>query len=377
MTKIDWRNIERRLGLRDAERFAKREIIPQIEEAPVEALKKNGERENRLEKPMSIAFLGFCASFLIPMFFLPDTWWGVTPRFLLFFPLFMAWMGGAIFLYRERFVEALTNSQSRYVLQAKALTTLAENVGLTYVPSPGGAPESLKWLARRSWAPDRLREAAILIDKHGGMDDAVKLVRQSGVMIGGAHFVGDDEARTKYHRHQTHNAQIEDGFQGVRNGVSLNAFEWVERVEDGPDIYHLAMAFISPRRLHGVTQLRSRHINWPFSARHVDMKSVGVVAPAFESRFRMRSTDQVEARAVFDPVVLERMSNIAHGEKVRAVAFEDHLIVDVEGENRFSMVNLMNGEWSEETVARSMINLAEMLELADAVAHVFKLRTAA
>jgi hypothetical protein len=374
---IDWKNIERRLKLHGAERFATQEIMPLIEAAPVEALKKDGKRENRLETPLGVAFFGFVTTFVGLMFVLPDNIWSVIFRFLIFFPLFFVWIGAALYLFKDRLIDALTEGQARFVARSKALSTLAEALGLTYVPSPGGAPAALKWIARQGWAPTRLREIADLLDDHGGMDDALAAARASGVMVGNAHVIGGDKSRQTYLDHQARQAQVEDGFQGARGGVPFCAFEWVESVEDAPNVHHLVFVVTAPRRLYGVTQLRSRHITWPAATSNADMKPVGVVAPAFENRFRMRATDQVEARAIFDPVVLERVAEIAHGEKVRAVAFEDRLVIDVEGEDRFAMVDLVTGEWSEETIAQSMRNMAEMLELADAVAHAFKLRAAA
>ena len=62
---------------------------------------------------------------------------------------------------------------------------------------------------------------------------------------------------------------------------------------------------------------------------------------------------------------------------MRAVAFDEHLVIDVAGQDRFAMVDLITGAWSDESIAATMTNVAEMLELADAVAHAFKLRAAA
>ncbi len=373
----DWRDISRRLGITDAEGFARREIIPQLEALPVERLKKDGERENRLELPMAVGFFAFMAAFVGLHLVLPDNFLGVAARFVLFPVMFLGFIAGAMFLFRGRIVEALTRGKVRYIARSKALLALGRELRLTYIPSPGGAPDALKFVARQSWAPDVLKEATAVIEDHGGMDEALDIATRSGALMSDITVLGSSEQKEKYLKQQASWRQVEDGFQGARGGVPFSAFEWVESVEDAPDVYHLAMVFASPHRLHGVTQLRSRRIGWSSARADIELKPVGIVAPAFEDRFRMRSTDQVEARLVFDPVVLERVAALAHGEKVRAVAFEDNLVVDVAGENRFAMVDLVTGVWSEETIAMSMANIADMLALADAVAHAFKLRTAA
>ena len=377
MSEIDWTLISRRLGMRDAAAFARREIAPLLENAPVEKLKKDGARKNPLELPITIGFFGFGAAFIALVFATPDRFIGVALRFLLFFPLFFISLAAALYVFRGRLAAALTDGRARFLARSKALGAVAEALGLVYAPAPGGAPQALQWLAKRRWAPAELKEAATVLDAHGGMDAPLEIARASGVMTPNAAVIGDRRSREKYLAQQAALAQVEDGFQGVRAGVPFSAFEWVESVDNAADVYHLVMTFTAPRKLYGVTQLRSRRISWPSESSEIALKSVGVVAPAFENRFRIRSTDQVEARAVFDPAVLERVAVLAGGDDVRAVAFDNHLVIDVAGEDRFAMVDLVTGAWSEETIARSMTNIADMLDLASAVAHAFKLRAAA
>lgn len=374
---IDWSDIDRRLGIADSKDFAARAIMPHLQAIPVERLKKDGARENRLELPLGVGFFGFMAVFIALNAILPDTFIGVLARFILFPTLFLGCIAAAFFVFKGRVVDALVKGKTRYIAQSKAMSALAAELGLSYVPSPGGAPEPLKMLARQRWAPATLTEAVAVIDDHGGMDAAIEIAKNSGALFSDVTVLGSREQKEKYAEQQASWRQVEDGFQGARNGVPFSVFEWIESVSEAPDIYHLAMVFSSLHRLHGVTQLRSRHIAWPGASEALDLKPVGVVAPEFEDRFRIRSTDQMEARLVFDPVVLERVARIAHGEQVRAVAFEDHLVIDVAGENRFAMVDLVTGVWSEETIAASMINIADMVALADGVAHAFKLRAAA
>ena len=370
---IEWDALGRRPGLDQPERFVEREIIPLIETVPVERKDKKGQHNSRLQLPFTIGMIGFGLSFLTLMAFTPDNFLGGLINFILFLPLFAGWMILTIYLFRGRFFAAFVDGKERFLARSKALTALANEIGLTYVPSPGGAPSMLKQVAQHRIAPNVLRDVVELMDDHGGMDDALGIAQTSGVMMLGA-VIGSSETREKYHQQAAENARVEDGFQGERAGVPFSAFEWVESQEDSPDIYHLVLVFRVPHRLHGVTQMRSRHIGWPGGHFEARFEPVDIVANAFRDRFRMRSTDQTEARTIFDPGVVERVANLAHGEKVRAVAFGEHLVIDVEGEDRFGMVNLTTGAWNRESIATSMAHIAEMLDLAEAVAQAFRLR---
>lgn len=373
---IDWPGIARRLGVADAQALAERRIIPLIEGVPVGERDAKGAPKNHLELPVTVAFFAFVAAFMSLGYVLPDNLPGNIARFILFPVLFLAMIGASMFLFRDRFIAALTYGKERFIARSRALKSLAEELGLEYTPSPGGAPAALKFIARHAWSPAVLKDAAAVLDDHGGMDAPLAAARKSGAMMSDVAYLGSRDQKDKYVAQHASMQQVEDGFQGARNGVAFSAFEWVETVEDSPNIYHLVMVFDARRRLYGVTQLRTRHIAWPSAPEGVDLKRVGVVAPAFEERFRIRTNDQVEARAVFDPAVLERVASLAHGEKVRAVAAGEHLVIDVAGEDRFAMVDLATGAWSEATVAKTMTNIAEMLDLADAVADAFRLKAA-
>lgn len=374
MTERDWKTIETRLGLAGAGHYAQREIIPLLEGLPVDSVQKNGERTNRLEAPMSFGFFGFVISFMALHFILPDHFIGVAARFVLFPVLFMACLAGSFYLFRGRLVAALLDGKERFLGRSRAMSKIADDLGLAYIPSPGGAPKGLKLLAKYGWVPKPLKDVAALLDDHGGMDDIVDIARASGVMVNDNAVIGSDETRDRYLADQASHQQIEDGFIGTRSGVPFHAFEWMESVDEAPNIYHLVMVLTAPRRLYGYTQMRTRHIAWPAATSQQDFKPVGVVAPAFEDRFRIRSTDQTEARYLFDPVVLERTVAIAHGEPVRAAAFGNHIVFDVAGEDRFALVDLTTGEWNADRVSTAMVNIADMLDLADALAHAFKLR---
>lgn len=370
---IDWDALGRRLGLDRAERFVDQDIIPLIQTVAVEQTDKKGQHKTGLQLPFTLGMIGFGLSFLTLMGLTSDTFLGGLINFVLFLPLFFGWMILIVYLFKGRFFAAFVAGKERFLARSKALTALADQIGLHYVPSPGGAPAMLKQVAQHPIAPSVLHDVVELIDDHGGMDDALDIARASGVMMLGA-VLGSKEQREKYQQQAAENVRVEDGFQGERDGVPFSAFEWVESEEDSPDTYHLVLVFQVPYRLQSVTQMRTRHIGWPGGHFDARFEPVDIVARAFRDRFRMRSSDQTEARTIFDPAVVERVSDLAHGDKVRAVAFDEHLVIDIEGDDRFCMVNLATGAWSRETIAASMGHIAEMLELADAVSNAFRLK---
>ncbi|MEL6285758.1 MAG: hypothetical protein AAFQ18_06065, partial [Pseudomonadota bacterium] len=82
--------------------------------------------------------------------------------------------------------------------------------------------------------------------------------------------------------------------------------------------------------------------------------------------------DQVEARTLFDPRVVERLLAVAHGQSFRAVARNRHLVFDVEGEDRFALLDANTGAWDDTTLRRGLTDLVETLELVDALATTFR-----
>jgi len=108
----------------------------------------------------------------------------------------------------------------------------------------------------------------------------------------------------------------------------------------------------------------------------VEFKPVSLISKAFKKKFDLRATDQMEARLVFDPAVIERANDLSHDHNIRAVAYEDNLVFDVTGDNRFEIVDLISGAWNEDSVSQTLTDIAEMLELVDQVGHVFAVKKA-
>jgi hypothetical protein len=306
---------------------------------------------------------------------LPDGGVWEALKFILFPVLFFFNIGLCLFLLRGRLAKLFVEAQARLGLKAKAMTHIAAPLGLAYVPAPGGAPKGLEWLAKQSWAPAALRQATDALNAVGGMDKAVATVRDCGLFIeSNVYVVGSAEQKAKYNELAAGNRQIEDGFEGERGGLHFSMFEWIEKVEDAPDVPHLVIVLEAPFALHGVTQLRARKTSWPQDPQGRPLQEVDLGPKAFDALYRLRASDQVEARALFNPAVIERVIALAHGGKFRAVAQGRNLVFDFSGgPNRFQLIDLLTGVWNEETILQTHTDLAETLALVEVLGHAFML----
>jgi hypothetical protein len=71
-----------------------------------------------------------------------------------------------------------------------------------------------------------------------------------------------------------------------------------------------------------------------------EFQRVGLASPAFERAFEAWSTDQVEARDLLDPVVLERfqeLERLYNGKKLRAAFDDGKLLIAIETGDRFNI----------------------------------------
>lgn len=370
----DWDQIEKQPGFAGARARAERDVRPVLEE-----MKSDPIDARRQQKLLSGFFFGGFASFIV-MFtaaetLLPDGGVWEALKFILFPVLFFFNIGLCLFLLRGRLAKLFVEAQARLGLKAKAMTHIAAPLGLAYVPAPGGAPKGLEWLAKQSWAPAVLRQAADTLNAVGGMDAAVAKVRDCGLFIeSNVYVVGSAEQKAKYNELAAGNRQIEDGFEGERGGLHFSMFEWIEKVEDAPDVPHLVIVLEAPFALHGVTQLRARKTSWPQDPQGRPLQEVDLGPKAFDALYRLRASDQVEARALFNPAVIERVIALAHGGKFRAVAQGRNLVFDFSGgPNRFQLIDLLTGVWNEETILQTHTDLAETLALVEVLGHAFML----
>ncbi len=371
---MGWDRIEIHDGFAGAEAYAAREVRPVLERVSLDPI--NPDRQKKIiSRFMIVPFILFGITFMTLDLLLPDTGWLEFLQVLLFPILFIVYMAAGLFLMRGQLAKLFVEAQARLALKAEAMNRIAAPLGLKYVPAPGGAPKGLEWLSQQSWAPAILREATTSLNAAGGMDEAVAIVRDSGLMVdANTYVVGAPEQKAKYHKQASGMRQIEDGFEGRRAGLDFSMFEWVENVSDAPDIRHLIIVLAAPMTLHGVTHLRARKTSWPQDPGGAIMQDVDLGPKAFDALYKLRSSDQVEARAIFNPAVIERIIALAHGGNFRAVARAGHLVFDFASEaNRFNLVDLITGTWNDETLYQTYSDLAEALALVDTLGHAFML----
>ncbi|MEL6753459.1 MAG: DUF3137 domain-containing protein [Pseudomonadota bacterium] len=368
---LSWSEIERVEGLSGLERVVRSEILPALAEVEAETTGK-GSGQKDVETVMGWGFGAFGLLFIVSFVLMPDNFLFTAIRFVLFPILFFGCFIGAMWLFKDRLVAYALRAFGRMEKRAEVLSRVADHAGLTYVAAPGERPAIIDWLAKQSWIPLELREAMKGAGGSGEMLEAVEAMRDSRLLIGNLIMIGSKENKTHYEDRLMASLHFEDGFHGERNGMAFDILEWKESQEDAEDIYHLFIVLRTPRHKQGVIQLKSRKARWWPSPGERPMEKVRVGPDKFREAYDVRADDQVEAHALFDPAVVARMIDITHGDEFRASAIGDWLVFDVAGENRFAVLDPATGEWSEDTVRQGLSDLAESLNLVDALGAAFR-----
>ncbi len=368
-----WDEIEQVDGFGGIRALVEREILPGLEGVVSERTDKHGQPKG-MQSIVSGAFAAFGFLFLIPFFLLPDTFLGVLARFILFPVLFLGTIVAALWLNRKKLTEYLLRAHGRFQARSEVLSRVAGHLGLSYVANPGNRPAALDWLAGQSWVPPELREAAQTVGGTGEMAEAVGVVRDSGLLQGSVVVIGTDEQKAQYEEQLTASMHFEDGFHGVRGGITFDILEWKESQGEDTTIYHLIIVLKAPRRSQGIIQLKSRKAAWWRAPGDRPMQKVRVGPDEFRDDYEVRADDQVEAHALFDPAVVARMIDITHSDAFRSIAMDDRLVFDVAGEDRFAVLDPATGAWSEESLRKGVGEIAEALALVDALAEAFRVR---
>ena len=370
---MGWEEIERAGGFAGLKAHADAHVLPILSDSNLRPA-GTGALQQRLAGAVTAGFVGFVVCFMILQAVSPDNFWGVLVTFVSFPLLFFGCVIGSLFFVRRALLGVLLETKRTFLIRGRALSALVAPLGLSYVAAPGGVPAAVKWLMQQSWAPAEIKAFAGPLDEAGGMEEAVAAARDAGLMIeSNVYVIGSAEQKAKYQEMAASHAQVEDGFHGRRSGIDFEMFEWIERVEKAPDIHHLVIVLQAPMELHGVTQLRARRTGWPQEAADIRFLDIDLGPRAFGERYRLRSSDQVEARMIFNPAVIERVIELAHDGKFRAVAKGRRLVFDFPGPNRFNLIDLLSGEWSEESLRQTAADLAEALALVETLAHAFML----
>lgn len=361
-----WEALERREGFAGLREIAERDTLPKLKEAkprlanpsPVNALYGGG---------CFVAVSGLVLLIILSSIFGP---FGFVIALVIGFFMARPSIEKIAKIQIDRMIADLSFRQSVF-------EPLARHIGLRYVASPGGgkgivAQQSKEGLFQASFR--RLHEA---LEEFSGQDEAVAAARASGLVeLATVIHIGGADEETKKAR-ETGLTRLEDGFAGEPAGLHFDAFEVVRsprRVDDGTveEAEHALLIVLKlPRPLQSTTQLRSKKIGWHKPGEAERLKRVRLESNEFEDDFQVRSNDQVEARFVFTPDVMARMIDLAHGEPFRATAQADHLVVALEGPNRFDLTSQDTGLDGDAAIRLAIQQIGEMLDLVETAASVF------
>lgn len=363
-----WTVLERRDGFDGLQAIAEKDVLPRLAEAKPRLTEQN---------PINALYGGGCvtAGFsLLLIFVLTSALHFIGFIIAVVVIFFLA--KPAIAKIAERFV---TRTIADLEFRKSVFDPIAGHLGLTYVAAPGGGQGIVRQQSQEGLFQGSFGKLLEALDAHSGQEEAVAAARASGLveLVTVIHIGAADEETKK--ARETGLTRLEDGFSGTHGGLAFDAFEVVRaarRTDDGttyPAEHALLLVLKLPRALYGTTQIRSRKVDWHKPGEAERLEKVRLESSEFDEKFRVRSNDQVEARFVFTPDVMARMLDLAHGEQIRATAQAEHLVVAVEGPNRFDLTSEDTGLNGDAAVRLAIQQIGEMLDLVDAVAETFRL----
>lgn len=101
-----------------------------------------------------------------------------------------------------------------------------------------------------------------------------------------------------------------------------------------------------------------------------EFQRVGLASPEFEKAFEAWSTDQVEARELLDPLVLERFQELERlfkGKKLRAAFIDSKLLIAIETGDRLNMGSMFRPLEEPSRVERILSEFGVVFDLIDAI----------
>ncbi len=363
-----WETLEARSGFEGLREIAAQDTLPKLAAAQPRTVQQN---------PINALYGGGCVTAFgfVALFFALTTMFGP-------FGFIAALIAGFFMakpaieriakIYVDRMVKDLAFRQSVF-------EPLIKPLGLTYVAAPGGGQGIVAQQSQEGPFQKTFGKLFAALETYSGQEQAVAAARASGLVeLATVIHIGTADEATKKAR-ETGLTRLEDGFSGMHKGLSFDAFEVVRSPRNTSDgateaaEHALLLVLALPRPLQSTTQVRSRNIGWHKAGDAERLQTVSLESNDFEDAFRVRSNDQVEARFVFTPDVMVRILELAHGEQIRATAQRSHLVIAFEGPNRFDLTSSDTGLEGDAAIRLAVQQIAEMLDLVEAVAGVFGL----
>lgn len=178
-------------------------------------------------------------------------------------------------------------------------------------------------------------------------------------------------------------SNFEDMFTGTHKGARYDLYEahLEQRTTDSKGRTRYTTVFRGqiirmqfPREFLGVTIVRrDAGIFNGFGGGEIDgrkLERVGLVASQFEKAFEVYSTDQVEARYLLHPVMMERLialETALHGKRIRCAFQSGDVLVAVEGGNLFEPGDLFKPLVDPARARRIVDEIAGVVKMMDQV----------
>lgn len=177
-----------------------------------------------------------------------------------------------------------------------------------------------------------------------------------------------------------HRAQFEDLLTGRRHGVEFDLYEaHLEKKVKSKNGHHWVTVFHGqlfriayPKAFLGETiVLRDSGFMNRFKSPGKAFKNVGLSSPRFEKAFEAWSTDQVEARDLLDPLVLERfleLERLYEGKGLCAAWVAGNLYIAMSTGDRMNMGSVFKPFNSGDRVETILQEFATVFDLVDIIA---------
>lgn len=358
----------------EMDRLIETEIKPLLAQTIETEMAKDG-LPKMLKMPVFLGFGAFIAVFIATKMALPNNGIGEALTFVAFPILFFGCFIAIGYIFRDRLAELFVKGQHNFLLRTEIMIKLSKALGLDYIAVPGGAAPSLKTFAGWSKCPQMVKDICALMEDHSGLGEASDVIRASGLAVPNAVFIGSEESKARYFEQSLNEEQFEDGFKGMRGNIPFAAVEWTE-THDESKTHHLLVALTLPTKLTGRVEFKNKAGKWPMTPPHRKHDNIKLLSKQFAKAYKVRADDQMEARLIFDPAVIERLTAYSAQGPVRGVAFENHLVVDLIGDNRFDILDIMTGDWSEERIKKTLSDFDDMLGFVDAISAAFSVKKA-
>lgn len=365
------RSVTDRLDIAD---LIQNEIKPLLAQTKKTSLSKDGTPQ-QLRLPIFLGFAAFIASFIATKIALPNNGLGEVLTFIAFPILFFGCFIITGYIFRDRLAEIFVKGQHNFLLRSQAMDKLSSALGLEFIAVPGGPSPSLQKFAAWSKSPQTVKDICAVMEGHSGLGEDSDVIRASGLAVPRTILIGSDDTQARYFEESLNEQQFEDGFKGVRGNIPFSAVEWTEK-DDETRTHHLLIALTLPTNLTGRVEFKNKAGKWPMTPPQRKHGKVKLLSKQFAKAYQVRADDQMEARLIFDPAVIERLSSYSAQGPVRGVAFDNHLVVDLIGDNRFDIVDLMTGEWSDERTNKTLADFDDMLGFVDAISAAFSVKKA-